>query len=613
MPNDDFEGLDDEVGAYEDDFEIEDDEEEEEDLPEPEEVAIKRPRKGRKRGRGKEDDRDGDFVDPVRKRDGRTLTDVAARSDIEKEYEEMIDALDLKENFKVMVTRIAPQRDEEGNTIAGFIETHEEKMYPQDLKELYGGGKYKIQIKGPDARNPRKSIFKAQQQLVIGGPPKIANGASTGAGSKLIKEILEQERRDRKEEARQLKEHNEKLERKMEEEKKQNMETFTQLMQLQQEQRRQEEERRDREDRQREERLREERRIEMEERREERRMEEERRREEREEARREERERREEERRREERAREERRLEEERRREERQAELAMQQQREALRIEQLRLEQERQSQIMELVLSTKNASSDQQLETQKMLMTLMQGNSDKVIEIMKSAGKGDPLDQFEKFARIKNLFDPPAEDKATWEKVTDRLEGFMPAVVGALAASNPQAAAALAAQQEQGAPQDPGAPQAQPTEMYFAPGNPSNMLPPASQPQEHPPEQSNPTQTAQAPGAAHNAPPEQPMPDTQHPLNDLTEFTPIPKGVDVQTQAQVLVKNIDLAIQKDVSAKELMSTTLAEMPILVKSTLKNMPEDEVLALLADSVPPNWAIASPRGQEYVKEVLGVLKD
>ena len=93
--------------------------------------------------------------------------------------------------------------------------------------------------------------------------------------------------------------------------------------------------------------------------------------------------------------------------------------------------------------------------------------------------------------------------------------------------------------------------------------------------------------------------------------NDLTEFVTPPEGMEIEQQLEILVKSIDLALQRDLSADEILSSVLSRFPKPTIDLLTQVDDDTVVNLLEARAPGDWRINSLSGQMRVREVHAKL--
>jgi hypothetical protein len=90
-------------------------------------------------------------------------------------------------------------------------------------------------------------------------------------------------------------------------------------------------------------------------------------------------------------------------------------------------------------------------------------------------------------------------------------------------------------------------------------------------------------------------------------VNDLTEFA-LPSAEDDMIKAGTkLIKNVDLAVQRNLTPEQIVSQILEPFETsaaMVMSMISGMDVDQLLEFIEGNVPSDWAILSPRGEELV---------
>lgn len=120
-----------------------------------------------------------------------------------------------------------------------------------------------------------------------------------------------------------------------------------------------------------------------------------------------------------------------------------------------------------------------------------------------------------------------------------------------------------------------------------------------------------------APAPQGQAPVENPAPapvqeagDDQK--NDLTEFKMPDGSEDLVNAAVLLVKNIDLAVQKNMTPEQIVEKILVpfdeQAPTLMSMAAGLGDSDQLFAFIQQNVPSDWVILSPRGEEIVAKAF-----
>lgn len=563
----------------------------------------------------------------------------AVRGFQESAYAE-IDSLLASLNFasrqyEVRVSRIEPDYDENDVSCAGELADYKDKVTIGDIRRRFGGGLYTIKVFGPHPTTGRPGIIK-QETFRIAGRPKPMKSqkndderAKEGSLSEALKVIAES---------------NEKMQARIFEvvtRQSEGPSAVTELAPLiekfltkgekerEDERKREEERRRDeREERKREEdRRRDEERQRREDEKIAREEERERRKEERERERREEDKKREEERERrkdeaaaaEEKRREERAALEEKRREEREF---AKEERERLILEAKEAAAERQRQHeRDMAAQAERMKQDQARQTE--FMTMMQKFNDTQMEMLQSRQESGGIKAVtEQLLMLKNLqgtLTGSDEEPTTIEKFNEGLEGvvktIMPVgreILGAIKDRRPVQGQPQGQQQQQ--------PIGRPVVVDLGPHRPALPKPnPAAQA----PVQGAPATAVAQPAAAGSTSSNAPVEDAsavpdgiQDIPNDHTEFHLPTEQDDMLSMGFMLLKNVDLAIQRNMSPEDIVDQVLdpfEEKAPVITSMAAGLQGEQLIEFISDNVPANWAILSPRGEAVVLKAFEIWSE
>jgi len=118
------------------------------------------------------------------------------RSRIDEDFDGLLTSLEFgTDNHKITVYRLEPSTDDDGDRIAGMLDTFHNGLEIEDIKKKYGGGTYKLTIMGPKRSTGRGNEIKASKQITIAGPPKI-KGKDSGENNPLMVRMLENAKDD---------------------------------------------------------------------------------------------------------------------------------------------------------------------------------------------------------------------------------------------------------------------------------------------------------------------------------------------------------------------------------------------------------------------------------
>jgi len=583
------------------------------------------------------------------------------------EYDEMLASIDFdaSKNHKILLTRVKPEWDTAtGRRLAGYLEEFRRPVTPEEIRAKYGGGEYMLILQGPSAPDGTgRTSFKKSKSIEISGDP-IIHGATPAQRKEdsnkidLVQQVLEAKEKD-----------TQRLWAEQQEMKKLLLQTMSKndngikdvvataltgggdlRRELMEERRLQEERiRAEREERQRElDRLATERKRELEmaqvqhdKQLEILRMQNER-------------------------QLEQMRLENQRIMEEMRQRttsessasrdlLLFMQRMEAEKAatvqkqQELFLSQQQRQQELATAQATKQQEFllQQQMQGQQMLLAQMQSAQQTkeqfLLEMLKeSRNKKDDffstMEKMQQFKKMMGAMNGEEEDtRERWEKVLDRVGEAAPGIV-AVASSFIQSRQAQAqqAQQAQAAP---------PQQQRVLPGSVAVAeveLPPPQQVPQLPPRRAAPppapTKKQKKPSSASSAssasaspkPAPKPAPKPSAPpapsvtstvleatqpvaegANPLTDFTLPPDGMGIADAIPLLVQNIDLAIQRDMSAQQIYDEVVSKFPIEVLTVLKLASADQMIEILEQRAPGSWIINSLVGTQKIEALHELL--
>ena len=94
-------------------------------------------------------------------------------------------------------------------------------------------------------------------------------------------------------------------------------------------------------------------------------------------------------------------------------------------------------------------------------------------------------------------------------------------------------------------------------------------------------------------------------------VNPLTDFTLPPDGMGIADAIPLLVQNIDLAIQRDMSAQQIYDEVVSKFPIEVLTVLKLASADQMFEILEQRAPGSWIINSLVGTQKIEALHELL--
>ncbi len=531
-----------------------------------------------------------------------------------KDFHEILGALDIKAlAHKIHVFRMKPERgtydDGEEIPLKGIcgevIEYRGVESIPDEdfIRERFGGGLYEIRVFGP-AANGKGWIRKATREIPIPGPPILPHRRKApGSQDAVLKTVLEQNEKERvrlAKEAADARERNDRL--LMEQSKRQDQMMMTMMgpqksveqIAAEREERRLEAEKAERRHQEAIAEARRQHDLQLKQ------ME----------------------------LQQQRQIEEARLQQataQRQFEMQMQAQRDsqaaALAAQQAQAQQQAQQQQQQMQMQMKQMEMQQAaqqaaaLAQQNMSMQMMQqqqtaaqqqmnlmtqlmtsANSEKSVFLEKLlTKKDDDGDGFDKLLKMKEVIDvfsgkSDGEDgRETWEKVLDKVTDNLPKLPSMLQAAN----------QLRGPQQQPA------TKKGLAPGSVVAAAIPEKAVEQLP------AQTTTGAPTTEGAQPETITIDPS--ANDLTEFRgPTTEEInDIPTSLKILVQNIDLAMQRDLTAEQIKDRIVSQWPPEQVQLLTMQDAQGIVDAIEERTPDSWKIVSPGGKRTLRELHALL--
>ncbi len=278
--------------------------------------------------------------------------------------------------------------------------------------------------------------------------------------------------------------------------------------------------------------------------------------------------------------------------------MQMQQQAQQAQMQMQMQSQQQMTQMMMQMFQTNGTKSEKQ---QMQMMEMQRQQQDNMMQMMLATNKKDSMgDTLATLAAMRDFVNPPeVDDRSTVEKVFDKVAEAAPTVVGGLAALNQQQQAAQ--QQVVAGPRPLAPPQPQTVavvEDIDAVVQPSGELPPAEVQSGEP--------VAEATG-------ENPPPLEEDMSNPLKTFPEDPyKNLDIQNGIAMLVQMIDLGIQQELEVDDLFAKAIEPMPTMQKMILKGLPTDGLKEQISANTPETWEIRTAAGDVMIEALHVKLK-
>jgi hypothetical protein len=221
--------------------------------------------------------------------------------------------------------------------------------------------------------------------------------------------------------------------------------------------------------------------------------------------------------------------------------------------------------------------------------------------------KDTGIDQMLKFKQVFDTLtgrDVEGDSKETWEKVMDRIQDSVPGIVAAAGLLRGGVAQ----------PSQPQGPRVLPGSVAIVEDDeeedvralPSRRPPPRRR--RRPPI----TSQAIAPTTVETAPPPAPSPASSGTLpNDYTDFVFPTDDTPIEAALEMLVRDIDLALQRDLDVEGVRTEVVDKFPKHIVGLLSNTDADTLISVLEARAPGTWRINSLDGQKKVRELHALL--
>jgi hypothetical protein len=534
------------------------------------------------------------------------------RNRIEEDLEDFYGSLNFgTDSHSVMIERLEPKMDDDGEPISGHLGTFHEKMEIDDVKAKFGGGYYKLTLRGPDSRTGRGTRIKGSKHVRIAGPPKAKKPAEGGGKiDGIVETLLSNKERDlqrlskeasdsrnmmlalltKKDETVPL------MMKMMEDQKREAKESMNPILQMIMATKQDEQARLAREETLRVQREAEQAKLEA--------------------------------------AREKERTERLRIESEnkKMEELAAQRRHEQM-LKTMELQQQQQQQqsqtMMTLMMSMFQATAKNEKDSSQVLLKMMSDNGSQAIaqaqammafqgNMFQSAlqdakdtnkSKGAFGETLENLAALKDVFrmfngQGEPDDRPGWERAIDKIGETLPTL-----------GATVSQFLQQNKQLQLGAPQPQ-TTGPMAPGTvvvaEINEPPQVTGGNKQKPEQQS-AKPAQQPENTQQEPTQTEQTVDNNVVNDFTEVVIPPAGMDLEQQAIFLVKDLDFAIQNDWEPEKIVSDIFNKFPPMITTIILAQKADVMIKQLGSKIPETWALLSPKGEDILRDAYDLLKE
>jgi hypothetical protein len=246
-------------------------------------------------------------------------------------------------------------------------------------------------------------------------------------------------------------------------------------------------------------------------------------------------------------------------------------------------------------------TQDAAANNQQMLMQSMQFQMETLAKRAEGSGIDSLAKQLLTLNDLRSTLTGGDGESSTLDKVMevgDKLGTTVLPIVQQVMAARSQARSAASAPIPNPAPMPMAMALPKPVVLDLGPKAPA-LPAPATQ---------TPPATPTAPAAAAEAAPA----PSDGQANDLKDITLPTGGEDLVAAAVLLVKNIDFAIQRNMTAEQIVDQILEpfeeKAPAMMSMAAGLGNSDQLLAFIQSNVPNDWVILSPRGEDIVAEAF-----
>lgn len=257
--------------------------------------------------------------------------------------------------------------------------------------------------------------------------------------------------------------------------------------------------------------------------------------------------------------------------------------------------QQMQSSQQHMQMMMQQAQQQAQAQVQMLTTIMSKTDSEKNFFLEKALSRKEE-DGIEKLLKMKQVIDvfsgnDGGEATPTWERVLDKVTDALPKVPAMLSAARGL--------------QKPAAAPA--TKKQIQPGSVAVAELP----------EKTVSSQAQAPAQTEaTAPAKEPETITVDPTaNDLTELrAPTEEEqADIATSLTLLIKSVDLAIQQDMSAEDIVEKVVRLWPVEQQNMLTLQDVDATVTIIEERTPDSWKIVSPAGKRVLRKIHAIMSE
>lgn len=240
--------------------------------------------------------------------------------------------------------------------------------------------------------------------------------------------------------------------------------------------------------------------------------------------------------------------------------------------------------------------SQMQMESMRSTATLEREFLTKQLEMVQKQVKNNPVDDLLKTKQLLDVLSGADEETPTWKLVTDEVKEFLP---GLLAAAGMMKSSS---QPQQLAPQ-----RVLPNSVAVVDEDDYEGARAIPAPQRRRRRRRLPREAEPAVVAT----PVTEVPQEPEPVNDLQDFVFPVEGTEIEQVLVLLVKDLDLALQKDLTPSQIQEQVIQKFAPEIALILKAQDVDTLIKTIEERAPSSWRINTLDGQAKIRELYTLL--
>ena len=242
--------------------------------------------------------------------------------------------------------------------------------------------------------------------------------------------------------------------------------------------------------------------------------------------------------------------------------------------------------------------SQMQMESMRSMSNLEREFLLKQLETVQKQVKNNPLDDLLKTKQLLDTLSGNDEETPTWKLVADEFKEALP---GLLAAAG----------MLKGSSQPQAQPQQQVLPNSIAVLDEDDYEPPRALPAPQRRRRGSRRVPRKVEPVTLETPASQAPPQAAEVANELTDFVFPAEGTDIEQVLVMLVKDLDLALQKELSPSQIHEQVIKRFAPEVALILRAQDVETLIKTIEERAPSSWRINTLDGQSKIKELYEIL--